>query len=406
MVRVADAYADLTFRRDDGASLAEHLRTIGRNAGLSAVGITTADPFEETRHDLQDRKRRGLHAGMQFTYRNPDRSTDPRRILPGARSLVVGAWSYRQKDPASVADKSDDRLDHQRGTTRVRPTGEVARYARHDHYADLRVALAEIADHLTAQGWRATVVCDDNALVDRAAAHRAGLGWFGKNSLLLLPGQGSWFVLGSVVTDAPLDTYPSADVLAHGEGCGSCSRCQTACPTGALDEPGVVDARRCLAWLVQAPGSFPVEFRQALGSRIYGCDACQQACPINRRVERADRADRADSAERTASAPGGIGAPDRPQTGVDLLALLSATDDKLLAAHGRWYIPGRDPRYLRRNALVALGNTAEADDPDVVDCLRHWIAAGDPLLAEHARWAATHLGRHDLVAETAETAET
>ena len=137
---------------------------------------------------------------------------------------------------------------------RAAPPGSVARYARRDHYASLRRALAPIADALQERGFAARVVCDDNGLVDRAAAHRAGLGWFGKNSLLLLPGLGSWVVLGSVVTDAPLrPTAPEAP-SPTASGCGSCSRCLTACPTGALVAPGVLDARRCLAWLVQASG--------------------------------------------------------------------------------------------------------------------------------------------------------
>ena len=137
---------------------------------------------------------------MQFTYRNPERSTDPTRILPGARSLVVGALSYRHQERQDRPRLPGPAVDA--GATRPVQPGVVARYARSDHYASLRGALEPIAAHLRAGGWRATVVCDDNALVDRAAAHRAGLGWFGKNSLLLLPGLGSWFVLGTVVTDA------------------------------------------------------------------------------------------------------------------------------------------------------------------------------------------------------------
>ncbi len=205
------------------------------------------------------------------------------------------------------------------------------------------------------------MVVDDNALVDRAAAQRAGLGWFGKNSLLLLPDAGSWFVLGSVVTDAPLrSTPPTADTpVAHAEGCGTCSRCLTACPTGALVAPGVVDARRCLAWLVQAPGSFPDEFREALGDRIYGCDECQQVCPINKVADRRDPppppgATVLSGSSEARSADGPL---------VDLLELLEAADEELLVAHGRWYIAERDPRYLRRNALVALGNIGDGGRP-------------------------------------------
>jgi len=143
---------------------------------------------------------------------------------------------------------------------------------------------------------------------------------------------------------------------------------------------GVLDASRCLAWLVQAPGSFPVEFREALGDRIYGCDECQQVCPINRIADR-----------RRPPAP-----PEADSvTLVDLLDLLAASDAELLAAHGRWYIAGRDPRYLRRNALVALGNIGDARDPATVATIARWARCEDELLAEHARWAADRLGHAD-----------
>ena len=316
---------------------------------------------------------------MQFTYRNPERSTDPTRILPGARSLVVGAWGYRREDQR----RDPDELDRE---SPPRPRARVARYAQRDHYASLRLALTAVADRLKQDGWRAIVVYDDNALVDRAAAHRAGLGWFGKNSLLLLPGLGSWFVLGSVVTDAPLTGVPATTQhpLGHGSGCGSCSRCMTACPTGALVSPGVVDARRCLAWLVQAPGSFPEQYREALGDRIYGCDECQSVCPINRLAERRDP-------------PPPMEPDGDPDAGVDLLGLLNTSDAELLDRHGRWYIPGREPRYLRRNALVALGNTGDGNDPDTEAVLRRALDDPDPIINEHATWAARRLGRDDLV---------
>lgn len=381
---------------DDQDDLCEELAAIGRSHGLAAVGVTAADVFTETLGDLLDRRRRGLHGEMQFTYRNPERSTDPTRILPGARSLVVGAWGYRREDR-----NDEDEEERWGGPVKSprRPQARVARYAQRDHYASLRLALSAVAERLRADGWRATVVCDDNALVDRAAAHRAGLGWFGKNSLLLLPGLGSWFVLGSVVTDAPLSTSPSDSArgadrgsdpapapAAHGSGCGTCSRCMTACPTGALVAPGVLDARRCLAWLVQAPGSFPVEFRDALGDRIYGCDECQTVCPINRLAER-----------REPPAP----AESDGEAEVDLLGLLGSSDADLLERHGRWYTAGRQPRYLRRNALVALGNIGDGNDPATEAALRRALGDPDPMITEHAAWAAQKLGRDDLVGRVA-----
>jgi epoxyqueuosine reductase len=344
------------------AALLAEVRAAGLDAGLDAVGVAPADRFIDTRRHLEERKAAGLHGGMHFTFGNPARATDPGAALPGARSIVVGALAYRR---AAVPPPPP------------RPAGRVARYSWRDNYARLRLALRAVADRLEADGWRTCVLVDDNALVDREAAHRAGLGWYGKNTNLLLPGRGSWFVLGSVVTDASLPT-----ALPVGDGCGSCARCLPACPTGALVEPGVLDARRCLAHLLQAPGPFPVEFREALGDRLYGCDDCQDACPPNRLQDRRDPPEPVD---------------DGDEAWVDVLELLAATDQELLDRHGRWYIPRRQPRYLRRNALVVLGNVGDGADPEVEGALRRALADADPLIRSHAEWAARRLGRDDLV---------
>ncbi len=243
-------------------ALADAAVAAGLDAGLVACGVASAEPMTDTRAVLEERKRAGLAATMEFTYRNPARSTDPGRIVAGAQALVVGAWRYRTDSPCRPGAAA----------------GRVARYAWQDHYAALEGALDAAAEVFRAGGYTARVVADDNALVDRAVAHRAGLGWFGKNANILVPGHGSWVVLGAVVTDAPLpvNEVPVAD------GCGPCRRCVDVCPTQAIVAPGVVDARRCLAWIVQAPGPIPLEFRTVLGDRIYGCDDCQEVCPPNR----------------------------------------------------------------------------------------------------------------------------
>ena len=344
----------------DLSALAHDLVRLGRARGLDAVGITSARPFDRARQALEERKAAGLHGGMHFTYGNPQRATDPSATLPGARSLVVAARAYRRTPPPAQPDG---------------PRGQVAQYSWRDHYAPLRHALGAVASTLHAHGWRARVLVDDNALVDREAAYRAGIGWFGKNANLLIPSAGSWFVLGSVVTDAPLPVDDDAEPVA--DGCGSCSRCLPACPTGALVAPGVLDARRCLAWLLEAPGDFPIEHREALGGRIYGCDDCQEVCPPNRA---ADRRQPPPPAEADA------------EPSVDLVALLDAGDDELLARFGRWYVPRRDPRYLRRNALVALGNVGNGSDPDVRRVVTRLRDSDDAMLREHAAWAADRLG--------------
>jgi epoxyqueuosine reductase len=342
----------------------DELRRAGLDAGLDAVEVATAEPFVAVRSTLVERKAAGLHGGMAFTYRNPERSTDPARSVEDARSLVVGARSYLVDEPAAPGGGE--------------PVGRIARYAWEDHYASLRAGLTAVQAVLATAGWRARVVADDNALVDRAAAHRAGIGWWGKNANLLLPGLGSWYVLGSVITDAPL--LASATPIA--DRCGACTRCLDGCPTGAITAPGVVDARRCLSWLLQADGSFPAEHRVALGDRIYGCDECQEVCPPNRRAPIAP-----------------AGGAERPWA--PLLTLLDPDDAVVLTWAERWYIPRREVRFVRRNALIVLGNVADAADPAVIEAVRSHLEHPDPLLRAHAVWAARRLGREDLVAALA-----
>ncbi|MGH9302092.1 MAG: tRNA epoxyqueuosine(34) reductase QueG [Acidimicrobiales bacterium] len=355
--------------------LAERVTSIGRHNGLAAVGIASARPFDRALRIMLERRDAGLHGGMRFTYSDPHRSTDPVRSLPLARSVVVGALHYLRQDPGLTRPHG---TSPQGGEDTRGNSARVARYSWSDHYETITTALGHIAEELVASGWSAVVRVDDNALVDKEAAVQAGLGWYGKNTLVLLPGAGSYFVLGSVITDAPLpfSTVPVND------GCGRCTRCMSACPTGALVAPGVLDARKCLAWLLEAPGQFPREHRSALGDRIYGCDDCQEACPINRVATR--------------HRPGPlIEASDEPT--VSLTGLLALCDDELLKRYGRWYIPKRQARFVRRNALVALGNVGNGLDPEVVHSLRGALASTDPIVRSHAVWACARLGLHGLL---------
>jgi epoxyqueuosine reductase len=338
------------------AAYVDALRALGAEHGLDHIGFAPATVMDRARTALVERKRSGLSDSMEFTYRNPARSTDPSRAVTGARALVVAARSYAFDAPAPPSDA---------------PHGAVARYAWVDHYAPLRAGLWAIARKLRADGFKAVPFADDNSVVDREAAWLAGLGWFGKNANVLLPGAGSFFVLGSVVTTAPLPTSraPMAD------GCGACRRCIDGCPTGAIVAPGVVDASRCLAWLLQRPGVFPLEHRAALGGRMYGCDECQLVCPPTVRSSRHVTA-----------------APDGAQPWVGLIEVLDADDETILATWGRWYIHDRNPMWVRRNALVALGNVGSADNRDVVRVLTVYLSHREPILREHAAWAANRLG--------------
>lgn len=320
-----------------------------RPYGIDRVGFASAEPDERTRRALEDRIERGYSDTMSFTFGRPERSSNPGASLDGAATVIAAARSY------AVADTP----------TPERPAARVARYARTDHYTPLREGLQLVVRRLRAAGERAVVMVDHNALVDRAMAHRAGLGWFGRNANILIPGAGSMFVLGAVITTARYEpNVPVAD------GCGTCRRCIDGCPTGAIVDAGVVDARRCLAWLVQRPGVFPEQYRAALGDRIYGCDDCQEVCPPTTHLS------------MRAPSP-----TDDAGMWVDLIDLLAADDATLLERHGRWYIADRNPRWLRRNALICVGNTATPDDDEARHALEDYRDGDDDLLAEHARWA-------------------
>ena len=364
---------------------------VGRRAGLHAVGVCRAEPFRDTARILCERKKAGLHGGMQFTYRNPDRSTDPARLLPGATALVVGALDYYRSVPLHL-NESAVGIVSPRSENGRRPLARVAAYAQADHYAVLRSALAEVAAFLRAEGCRAVVSADENHLVDRAVAHRAGIGWWGKSANILVPGAGSMVVLGVVVTDASISVPESVPVA---DGCGTCSRCIDGCPTGAITAPGVVDARRCLAWLLQAGGVFDPRFRVALGDRIYGCDECGDVCPPNRVrfTQTRLRCRSGTTGASTAGSPGSLpGDASEDGAQVSVLDILAATDSELMETYGRWYIPQRQPRYLRRNALIVLGNVGDPRQPDVRAAVDRALGDPDPLIAAHAVWCARRLG--------------
>ncbi|MEO5900394.1 MAG: tRNA epoxyqueuosine(34) reductase QueG [Ilumatobacteraceae bacterium] len=338
------------------------LEVIAGEAGISRTGVAPATVLRRARAELHRRAAAGLADGMQFTYRNPQRSTDPQAAVAGARAVFVGAMSYAAIEPSPPAQ----------------PAGRIARYAWADHYGALRAGLWAVAHRLRADGWKAVAYADDNSIVDREAAYLAGIGWFGKNANLLVPGAGSWFVLGCVVTTAPLPL----SVAVQPDGCGACHRCIDRCPTAAIIEPGVIDARRCLSWILQKPGVIPVRWRAAIGNRLYGCDDCQDVCPPT--VRSGDR----QVAVRT------------DQAWVSLVGLLDGDDDAVVARWGRWYLTERDPRWARRNALVALGNVGEERDPEVRRVLATYIDHHDPVLRVHAIWAARRIGLDVLVPAT------
>ncbi|MCP3976785.1 MAG: tRNA epoxyqueuosine(34) reductase QueG [bacterium] len=332
----------------ESAQLWDRLRHETLARGCVAVGVASARPFVEARAAAESRKAAGMHAGMHLTFGNPARSADITESFPWARSLVVAGYSY-----VPISGSPGPALPNR---------GRVARFATEDHYRGLRSALDHVGELLTDVGFEAATVADDNRLIDRAAAVRAGIGWWGKNTMVLAPGQGPWMLLGSVVTDAVL---PPTEPMVR--DCGTCSACLPACPTGALVAPGVLDARLCISFLLQSPDAIPELLRPLVGDRIYGCDDCLDACPPGSRLE----------------------ATSLPQPRIDLLALLGLTDDDLLERFAHFYVPRRRAAYLRRNILVALGNSG---DERAVPAVVSHLHSDNAMVRAHSAWALGQIG--------------
>ena len=328
---------------------AAELTRVAAELGLDAVGAAPAAAYEETERHIRERKARGLFATMGFTTRRPEVSCHPEELLPGARTVVSAALCYWA--PAGEPGPGEGRL---------------ARYTWSDRYDELRGKLDELGRRL---GGSYRVLVDENDHVDREGAVRAGIAFYGKNTLAITRRHGSWVVLGTLVSDRAVEASARLDA-----GCGSCTLCLDACPTGALVEPGVLDSARCLSYWTQAPAAIPEPYRVELGAHVYGCDICQDVCPWNRGVEK----------RRAGTAP-----PEGAEASVSLLDWLETDGTELVERYDRLYVPRNDPRWLRRNALVAAGNVGGPAERAAV--ARH-AADGDDLLREHAEWA---LGRID-----------
>jgi epoxyqueuosine reductase len=296
---------------------AEILR-LADELGLDAVGVARAEAYTQTEQHIRERRARGLFADMRFTMAQPEKSCHPERLLPGARTVISAALCYWEPEAPLAAGE-----------------GRLARYTWRDNYALLRERLDALGELL---GGSYRVLVDANQHVDREGAVRSGVGFYGKNTMLITRRHGSWVVLGTLITDVDLKSTPPLDA-----DCGECRLCIDACPTGALDEPGTLDATKCLSYWTQAPGDIPDPYRAELAHQVYGCDICQDVCPWNRGVEKR-------RADRPASADGHV----------DLRRWLEQDGRELVREYDRLYVPAKDPEVLRRNARIALENAGPA----------------------------------------------
>ncbi len=322
--------------------------------GFDDCRFTTADAPAST-EQFQSWLVEKRHGEMAYLERNAPKRTDPQKVLPGAKSIIVLAASYEKSDSRFAIH--DSRI------------GIVARYARFDDYHDVlgeRLKfLAEFVNQLGGAETRSLWYVDTGPILERDFAQRAGLGFVGKHTNLISRKLGNWIFLSEIITTLKLE--PGAPEKNH---CGKCSRCIEACPTNAITAPFQLDARRCISYLtIELKGPIPVELRPAIGNRIYGCDDCLAVCPWNK-FAREGKLMKAHANEKLSS-------PDL----IELLQLDAAGFKSRFAGSP---ILRTKRRGLLRNVCVALGNVG---DESSLPALEKSARDSEPLIVEHARWA-------------------
>ncbi len=341
-------------------SLTQDVKAAAFEAGFDRVGISSAEPLHEAEAAILERIAAGYMDGLRWF--TPDRArlaTRPQELLPGARSIVALAASYLGHRPPPPPEPG-------------KPRGRIARYAwgrdYHDVLRELARGLVERIERLAGRRVAARIFVDSSPLAERAVAQQAGLGWFGKNTMLLLPGAGSWAFLCEVILDLELE--PDVPVR---KSCGACTRCLDRCPTGALVAPGVLDNRRCISFLtIELKGPIPPSLRPLMSNWIFGCDDCQEVCPVNRKALPA----------RIAA----LRAYDDDAAFPPLLPLLEMSDAEFRARYRGTPVWRAKSWGLQRNACVALGNIG---DPVAIPALSTVLLdeRRPAIVRGHAAWA-------------------
>ena len=300
---------------------------------------------------------------MAWIERSKERRMDPEKVLPTARSVIVLAMNYWKN--SKFAATSEARPGRQTPNSNSEGRGKIAGYALGDDYHELiEGRLRELDQWLTAQGGEQKCYVDTGPVLERDFAALAGVGWHGKSTMLISESLGAWFFLAEILTTLELPADESAR-----DRCGSCTRCIAACPTGAIDAPHHLDARRCISYLtIELKGPIPVELRPLIGDRIYGCDDCLTACPWNR-FARASR-ETEFAARETAR--------------MSLVELLALSEEEFRRLFRKSPVKRLKRRGLLRNVCVALGNTGTPED---VPALERAARDSEPLVREHAEWA-------------------
>ena len=363
----------------DLRGLRDQLIAEARRRGFAAAGIAGVRPFRRARERALRAVAEGRMAGMEwYDAHRVEGITDPAGPNPWARSLLALAW------PCSPAVSPRSEVAVPKGEP-GRPRGRFASYAclpgsadgaAVDYHDELAAACDGLCDWLRERvpDLQSKRFVDHGWAMDRAVAERAGIGFAGKHAGLITEAAGSYVMLAEVLLSVPLPaSRPSR------RSCGQCAACLPACPTGAIVAPGVIDARRCISYLtIEHHGPIPLELRPLIGTWAFGCDLCQEACPINQRLA------------PPPLAAGGASTRHGPVPFPDLIECLELDDDEFRTRFRRTAVWRTGRAGLARNAAIALGN---AGDPAAAPALRRSREADpDPAVRDAAGWALQQLG--------------
>ncbi len=367
------------------------IKEYGYSLGFDLVRITGAEEFPEVERVIKERIAQGLMDGLPwFTAERAEVSCHPDALLPEAKSIIALAMFYLTEQPEERQDGV--------------PRGRISRYAwGNDYHEIMKPRLQQFAAWLRAYARdevnevETRLFVDTGRIVDRAVAQRAGLGWYGKNTNILTKGWGSWIFLAEIVSNLPLggDAGKLYDPPSKAS-CGSCEICLHACPTAALPAPYVLDNTRCISYLtIELRGSIPLELRPLMGSLIFGCDICQQVCPVNIVAERRLGLRKDGGVSTSSSQPVHFRPRQefRSREGIgsspELIPLLSLTEEQFRERFRLSPIRRARRRGLLRNVCVALGNIG---DPQAVPALIEALYDHEPLIRGHAAWALGRIG--------------
>jgi epoxyqueuosine reductase len=342
--------------------LKTRLVSFAREIGFDSCRVAACNAPAHA-NDFHEWLRDGAHGEMNYMQRGEEKRCDPEKILSGVQSIVALALNYFQGDAAHPAMHGSGAASRAASTGR---TGRIARYAWGEDYHDvIRAKLNRIDQFLRRFGGQQKCYVDTGPVLERDHAAEAGLGWHGKSTMLIDERLGTWFFLAEILTT--LELPPDEPVR---DRCGTCDRCITACPTGAIIAAHRLDARRCISYLtIELKTAIPVELRPLLGDRIFGCDDCLDACPWNRFAQE--------------SREGAFFAR-RSTTGMLLREYLELTNAEFRTLFRKSPIKRIKRRGFLRNVCVALGNVGDPSDLPALECA---AADPEPLIAEHAAWA-------------------